>query len=82
MRCEAFQALLTLHERGQTLNANLYDHVCVALSDDYEIVREVALKLIWVLGNKYPEKLVFIYICIVGFNNGCGQANFVCSKIF
>lgn len=56
MRCEAFQALLTLHERGQNLSANLYDLVCVALSDDYEIVREVALKLVWVLGNKYPEK--------------------------
>ncbi|KAG6455584.1 integrator complex subunit 4 [Manduca sexta] len=58
VRCEAFQSLLTLHERGQTLNANLYDHVCVALTDDYEIVREVALKLIWVLGNKYPENVI------------------------
>lgn len=58
VRCEAFQSLLTMHERGQTLNANLYDLACLALSDDYEIVREVALKLIWVLGNKYPENTI------------------------
>ena len=56
MRSGAFQSLLTMHERGQTLSAALYDLVCIALSDDYEIVREVALKLVWVLGNKYPEK--------------------------
>ncbi|XP_050350619.1 integrator complex subunit 4 [Nymphalis io] len=55
VRCEAFQSLLTLHERGVTLSADLYDPVCAALSDDYEIVREVALKLVWLLGNKYPE---------------------------
>ncbi|CAH0722834.1 unnamed protein product, partial [Brenthis ino] len=55
VRCEAFQSLLTLHERGLTLSADLYDPVCAALSDDYEIVREVALKLVWLLGNKYPE---------------------------
>lgn len=56
VRCEAFQSLLTLHERGLTLSVDLYDPVCAALSDDYEIVREVALKLVWLLGNKYPEK--------------------------
>lgn len=56
VRCEAFQSLLTLAERGQTLSADLYENVCPALSDDYEIVREVALKLVWLLGNKYPEK--------------------------
>ncbi|XP_026764664.2 integrator complex subunit 4 [Galleria mellonella] len=60
VRCEAFQSLLTLHERGQTLSANLYDQVCTALSDDYEIVREVALKLVWVLGNKYPENTIVL----------------------
>ncbi|CAK1600107.1 unnamed protein product [Parnassius mnemosyne] len=58
VRCEAFQSLLTLHERGQTLNASLYEHVCESLSDDYEIVREVALKLVWLLGNKYPENSI------------------------
>ncbi|CAB3220923.1 unnamed protein product [Arctia plantaginis] len=58
VRCEAFQSLLTMHERGQTLSASLYDLVCLALTDDYEIVREVALKLVWVLGNKYPENTV------------------------
>ncbi|XP_045542049.1 integrator complex subunit 4 [Papilio machaon] len=58
VRCEAFQSLLTLHERGQTLNASLYEHVCESLSDDYEIVREVALKLLWLLGNKYPENTI------------------------
>ncbi|XP_068628937.1 integrator complex subunit 4 [Battus philenor] len=58
VRCEAFQSLLTLHERGQTLNVSLYEHVCESLSDDYEIVREVALKLLWLLGNKYPENSI------------------------
>ncbi|CAG4963601.1 unnamed protein product [Parnassius apollo] len=58
VRCEAFQSLLTLHERGQTLNASLYEHVCESLSDDYEIVREVALRLVWLLGNKYPENSI------------------------
>ncbi|XP_038209325.1 integrator complex subunit 4 [Zerene cesonia] len=58
VRCEAFQSLLTLHGRGLTLSAQIYEHVCTALSDDYEIVREVALKLVWLLGNKYPENTV------------------------
>ncbi|CAH0406105.1 unnamed protein product [Chilo suppressalis] len=57
VRCESFQSLLTLDERGQTLSAELYENVCPALSDDYEIVREVALKLVWLLGNKYPENV-------------------------
>nr|XP_049698086.1 integrator complex subunit 4-like [Helicoverpa armigera] len=58
VRCGAFQSLLTMHERGQNLSANLYDLVCLALSDDYEIVREAALKLVWVLGNKYPDNTI------------------------
>ncbi|KAJ8734961.1 hypothetical protein PYW08_014211 [Mythimna loreyi] len=58
VRSGAFQSLLTMHERGQTLSAGLYDLVCIALTDDYEIVREVALKLVWVLGNKYPENTI------------------------
>ncbi|XP_034841372.1 integrator complex subunit 4 [Maniola hyperantus] len=58
VRCEAFQSLLTLHERGLTISFDLYDPVCAALSDDYEIVREVALKLVWLLGSKYPENSV------------------------
>ncbi|CAK1548623.1 unnamed protein product [Leptosia nina] len=58
VRCEAFQSLLTLHGRGLTLNADIYEHVCASLSDDYEIVRDVALRLIWLLGNKYPENTV------------------------
>ncbi|KAJ0181337.1 hypothetical protein K1T71_003422 [Dendrolimus kikuchii] len=58
VRCESFQSLITLHERGQILSADLYERVCGALNDDYEIVREVALKLLWVLGNKYPENTI------------------------
>ncbi|KAI5642300.1 integrator complex subunit 4 [Phthorimaea operculella] len=58
VRCEAFQSLLTLNERGQPLNASLYETACTALADDYEIVREVAIKLVWLLGNKYPENSV------------------------
>ncbi|KAI8430118.1 hypothetical protein MSG28_000527 [Choristoneura fumiferana] len=58
VRCEAFQSLLTFHERGHALSASHYDQACGALSDDYEIVREVALKLVWLLGNKYPENTI------------------------
>ncbi|XP_063392691.1 integrator complex subunit 4 [Cydia fagiglandana] len=58
VRCEAFQSLLTFHERGHVLSAVHYEQACQALSDDYEIVREVALKLVWLLGNKYPENTI------------------------
>lgn len=56
VRSEAFTTMICFHERGFVLNAAMYSDVCSALKDDYEIVRQVALKLIWVLGNCYPEK--------------------------
>lgn len=48
--------MLVMDKRGLSLDPKLYDQVCPALSDDYEIVRQVALKLVHLLGNKYPEK--------------------------
>lgn len=56
VRSQAFQTMITLHEKGFKLDPNIYADVCAALQDDYEIVRQVVLKLIWVLGNTYPEK--------------------------
>lgn len=56
MRCEAFQAMLTLQHRGLDIDPRLYDQVCPALCDDYETVRQVALNIVAQLGNKYPEK--------------------------
>lgn len=56
VRSEAFNTMICFHERGFKLNPDIYSDVISALKDDYEIVRQVALKLVWVLGNTYPEK--------------------------
>lgn len=56
VRSEAFRTMICFHERGFKLNPDMYSDVITALKDDYEIVRQVALKLVWVLGNTYPEK--------------------------
>lgn len=56
VRSQAFSTVITLHERGFKINPKIYIDVCEALKDDYEIVRHVVLKLIWLLGNTYPEK--------------------------
>lgn len=56
VRSQAFSTVINLHERGMKLNPNIYTSVCESLKDDYEIVRSVVLKLVWVLGNSYPEK--------------------------
>lgn len=56
VRSQAFQTVILLYERGFKINPNIYVYVSDALKDDYEIVRSVALKLIWILGNAYPEK--------------------------
>lgn len=54
----AFKNMLTLHHRGLKLDPSIYAEVCVALKDDYEDVRAVALKLIWLLGTSYPQNIV------------------------
>lgn len=56
VRSEAFSTMICFHERGFKLNPDIYTDVISALKDDYEIVRQVALKLVWVLGNTYSEK--------------------------
>lgn len=56
VRSQAFSTMITLHERGFKINPDIYVDVCDALKDDYEVVRHVVLKLIWLLGNTYPEK--------------------------
>lgn len=56
MRTQAFESMLIMDKRGLSLDPQLYDRVCPALADDYEIVRQVALKLVHLFGNKYPEK--------------------------
>lgn len=56
VRSEAFSTLILLHERGLKLNPDIYNSVCLALKDDYEIVRHVVLRLICLLGNSYPDK--------------------------
>lgn len=56
VRSQAFDTMITFHERGVSLKSSIYDNVCSALKDDYEIVRQVALKLICHIGKTYPEK--------------------------
>lgn len=60
VRCSALQGMILLHERQQKLEFQVYLQACSALSDDYEAVRVVALKLIWILSNIYPENKVRI----------------------
>lgn len=56
VRSQAFSTIITLYSRKFKINPDIYIDVCEALKDDYEIVRQVALRLIWLLGTTYPEK--------------------------
>ncbi|KAL3848604.1 hypothetical protein ACJMK2_019453 [Sinanodonta woodiana] len=58
VRSAAFEALLQLHHRGLQLEQGMYQQAVAALTDDYEGVRLVAVKLVWVLSHLYPESLV------------------------
>ncbi|XP_018335051.1 integrator complex subunit 4-like, partial [Agrilus planipennis] len=58
VRSQAFSTTIALHERGIKINPNVYKDVCNCLKDDYEIVRKVVLKLVWLLGITYPEIVV------------------------
>ncbi|KAL1514289.1 hypothetical protein ABEB36_003569 [Hypothenemus hampei] len=60
VRSEAFTTIISLYDRGFKINPNIYVYVSEALKDDFEIVRSVALKLIWILGNAYPENEIFV----------------------
>lgn len=58
VRSAAMETLVMLHENGDRLDVSLYTDVCAALNDDYEIVRGVALKIVCLIGNSYPENQV------------------------
>ncbi|XP_050295660.1 integrator complex subunit 4 [Anthonomus grandis grandis] len=60
VRSQAFQTVIILYNRGFKINPNIYVYVSDALKDDYEIVRSVALRLIWILGNTYPENEIIV----------------------
>lgn len=56
VRAQAFETMAELHtHRGCRLPASFFQEACQCLRDDYEIVRRAVLKLIWLLGNEYPE---------------------------
>ncbi|XP_048588029.1 integrator complex subunit 4 isoform X2 [Nematostella vectensis] len=60
VRTTALQALLALHERGQKLDMMVYEQASKALHDDYEEVRMVAIKLLWVFSHICPERTVIL----------------------
>ncbi|KAJ8933175.1 hypothetical protein NQ318_006469 [Aromia moschata] len=60
VRSQAFSTMITLHKRNFKINPKIYVDVCEALKDDYEIVRQVVLELIWLLGNTYPENEIVV----------------------
>lgn len=56
VRCQAFETIIMFNNRGIALKPEIYEDVCTALKDDYEIVRQAALKLVCILGKVYAEK--------------------------
>ncbi|XP_060518566.1 integrator complex subunit 4 [Cylas formicarius] len=60
VRSQAFGTVICLHDRGFKINPIIYGFVSDALKDDYEIVRRMAIKLIWILGNIYPENEILV----------------------
>ncbi|KAK0085876.1 hypothetical protein PV325_004270 [Microctonus aethiopoides] len=59
VRAAAFETMAELHtQRGCRLTPNFFNEACSALRDDYEIVRRAVLRLIWILGNEYPDNIV------------------------
>lgn len=45
-------------QRGCRLPPNFFSEACSAVRDDYEIVRRAVLRLIWILGNEYPDNII------------------------
>ncbi|XP_011313363.1 integrator complex subunit 4 [Fopius arisanus] len=59
VRAAAFETTAEIHtQRNCKLPPSFFTEVCNALRDDYEIVRRAVLKLIWILGNEYPEHII------------------------
>uniref|UniRef100_A0A8D9FEG4 Integrator complex subunit 4 n=1 Tax=Cacopsylla melanoneura TaxID=428564 RepID=A0A8D9FEG4_9HEMI len=58
VRGAAYKTLIGLHERGLSLDFSMYRDICKSLNDDYEIVRQSALKLVWILAQQYPENKI------------------------
>ena len=64
VRHASFEALLAIHSRGGLALdvSTLYPQFCLALVDDYEGVRSIALSLIHVLATANPEEAVKIKV--------------------
>ncbi|KAK3862961.1 hypothetical protein Pcinc_031216 [Petrolisthes cinctipes] len=58
VRTAAFNSLLLIQDKGVPIPTEAYDSACVALSDDYQSVREAALLIIKVVADTDPERLL------------------------
>lgn len=55
VRCAALETLILLIEKGHQLDVSLYSKVSSVINDDYDNVREVALKVISAISVLYPD---------------------------
>lgn len=58
VRAQSLRSILCLGERGAVLSPSLYPRAVDAMLDDYECVREQALKLVLQLGITHPEHMI------------------------
>jgi hypothetical protein len=58
---------MLLHQKGFKVNVKYYEILKHRLCDDFDQVRLLATKMIWLLAITYPEQLV-IYDFIKSFN--------------
>ena len=60
VRVAALQLLISLHEKGYKMDVGNYETLKYRLTDDYDQVRLLAIKIIWLLAVTYPEHMVDI----------------------
>ena len=62
VRKAAFEALYNIHRKGHKLDSGTYQDLCKALTDDYEGVRMVGLKLVHAMAISYPGTYLVVHV--------------------